>query len=63
MGTLHDADRGGFIFATEVGIHEDVHEIDFSSLCPNIIYHGTSPPTSSGVTATATATTCPALTT
>ncbi|TKX72364.1 type B DNA-directed DNA polymerase [Halorubrum sp. GN11_10-6_MGM] len=38
MGTLHDADRGGFIFAPEVGLHEDVHELDFSSLYPNIIY-------------------------
>jgi DNA polymerase I len=37
MGTLQDADRGGFIFAPEVGIHEDVHELDFSSLYPNII--------------------------
>jgi DNA polymerase I len=37
MGTLHDADRGGFIFAPEVGIHEDVHELDFASLYPNII--------------------------
>ncbi|MBB6645041.1 type B DNA-directed DNA polymerase [Halobellus ruber] len=37
MRTLHDADRGGFIFAPEVGIHEDVHELDFSSLYPNII--------------------------
>ena len=37
MGTLHNADRGGFIFAPEVGIHEDVHELDFSSLYPNII--------------------------
>ncbi|RLM42031.1 type B DNA-directed DNA polymerase [Haloarcula sp. Atlit-47R] len=37
MGTLHDADRGGFIFAPEVGFHEDVHELDFSSLYPNII--------------------------
>jgi len=37
MGTLHDADRGGFIFAPEVGIHEDAHELDFSSLYPNII--------------------------
>ena len=35
--TLHDADRGGFIFAPEVGLHEDVHELDFSSLYPNII--------------------------
>jgi len=37
MGTLHDADRGGFIFAPEVGLHEDVHDLDFSSLYPNII--------------------------
>jgi len=37
MGTLHDADRGGFIFAPEVGLHENVHELDFSSLYPNII--------------------------
>ncbi|MDS0283915.1 type B DNA-directed DNA polymerase [Haloarcula onubensis] len=37
MGTLHDADRGGFIFAPEVSFHENVHELDFSSLYPNII--------------------------
>ena len=37
MGTLYDADRGGFIFAPEVGVHEDIHELDFSSLYPNII--------------------------
>ena len=37
MGTLHDADHGGFIFAPEVGLHENVHELDFSSLYPNII--------------------------
>jgi len=37
MGTLHDADRGGFIFAPTVGLHEEVHELDFSSLYPNII--------------------------
>jgi DNA polymerase I len=36
-GTLHEADRGGFVFAPEVGVHEDVHELDFSSLYPNII--------------------------
>ena len=35
--TLQAADRGGFIFAPEVGLHEDVHELDFSSLYPNII--------------------------
>ena len=37
MRTLHDADRGGFIFAPEVDLHENVHELDFSSLYPNII--------------------------
>ncbi|SDY35263.1 type B DNA-directed DNA polymerase [Halobellus clavatus] len=37
MGTLHDADRGGFIFAPDVGVHDDVYELDFSSLYPNII--------------------------
>lgn len=29
MGTLHDADRGGFIFASEVGLNKDIHELDF----------------------------------
>ncbi|WP_225336096.1 type B DNA-directed DNA polymerase [Halomicrobium urmianum] len=37
MGTFHDADRGGFIFVPAVGLHEDVHELDFSSLYPNVI--------------------------
>ena len=37
MSTLHDADRGGFTFEPDVGVHEDVHELDFSSLYPNII--------------------------
>jgi DNA polymerase I len=37
MQQLHDADRGGFTFAPDVGLHEDVHELDFSSLYPNII--------------------------
>ncbi len=37
MGTLHDADRGGFTFAPDVGVHETVHEVDFASLYPNII--------------------------
>ena len=37
MSTLHDADRGGFIFAPEVGFHEDVYELDFSSLYPSIM--------------------------
>jgi DNA polymerase I len=35
--TLEDADRGGFTFAPAVGLHEDVHELDFSSLYPNIM--------------------------
>ena len=37
MRQLHDADRGGFTFAPDVGLHEHVHELDFSSLYPNII--------------------------
>jgi DNA polymerase I len=37
MRQLHDADRGGVTFAPDVGLHEDVHELDFSSLYPNII--------------------------
>ena len=37
MRQLHDADRGGFTFAPDVGLHEDVYELDFSSLYPNII--------------------------
>ncbi|WP_435181434.1 type B DNA-directed DNA polymerase [Halorussus sp. AFM4] len=37
MRQLNDADRGGFTFAPDVGVHEDVHELDFSSLYPNII--------------------------
>ncbi|WP_458190896.1 type B DNA-directed DNA polymerase [Haladaptatus sp. NG-WS-4] len=37
MRQLHDADRGGFTFSPNVGLHEDVHELDFSSLYPNII--------------------------
>ena len=44
--TLHDADRGGFTFAPDVGLHEDVVEIDYSSLYPNIICeHNISPET------------------
>ncbi|AZQ16034.1 type B DNA-directed DNA polymerase [Halorubrum sp. PV6] len=35
--TLDDADRGGTTFAPDVGLHEDVHELDFASLYPNII--------------------------
>ncbi|WP_254862037.1 type B DNA-directed DNA polymerase [Halovivax gelatinilyticus] len=44
--TLHEADRGGFTFAPEVGFHETVHEIDFASLYPRIICeHNVSPET------------------
>lgn len=35
--TLHRADRGGFIFSPEPGIHHDVYEADFASLFPNIM--------------------------
>ena len=35
--TLDAADRGGTTFAPDVGVHEDVHELDFASLYPNII--------------------------
>jgi DNA polymerase I len=35
--TLDDADRGGTTLAPDVGVHEDVHELDFASLYPNII--------------------------
>jgi len=35
--TLDDADRGGTTFAPDVGVHDDVHELDFASLYPNII--------------------------
>ncbi len=37
MSTLHEADRGGFTFEPDVGVQDDVHELDFSSLYPNII--------------------------
>jgi len=37
VGTLHDADRGGFTFAPDVGVHEDVVELDFGSLYPNVM--------------------------
>ncbi len=35
--TLHLADRGGHIFDPKMGVHENVLEIDFASLYPNII--------------------------
>jgi DNA polymerase I len=37
MGQLQDADRGGYTLSPRVGVHEDVRELDFSSLYPNII--------------------------
>jgi len=35
--TLRAADRGGFTFSPDVGLHEDVYEVDFASLYPRII--------------------------
>ncbi|HKJ58977.1 MAG TPA: DNA polymerase domain-containing protein, partial [Halobacteriales archaeon] len=35
--TLHTADKGGLTFQPHVGIHEDVQEVDFASLYPNIM--------------------------
>ncbi len=32
------ADRGGFIFEPHAGVYEDVGELDFSALYPNIMY-------------------------
>jgi DNA polymerase I len=37
VATLHEADRGGFTFAPDVGMHEDVVQVDFGSLYPNIM--------------------------
>ena len=37
MSTLDEADRGGATLAPEVGVHDDVHELDFASMYPNII--------------------------
>ncbi|WP_336003397.1 type B DNA-directed DNA polymerase [Halorientalis halophila] len=34
---LQTADRGGFTFSPDVGVHDGVHELDFSSLYPNVI--------------------------
>jgi len=43
---LDAADRGGFTLEPDVGVHENVHELDFSSLYPNIIReHKISPET------------------
>ncbi|SEN32104.1 DNA polymerase I [Halorientalis persicus] len=35
--TLADADRGGHTLEPAVGVHEDVHELDFGSLYPSIM--------------------------
>ncbi|WP_323676164.1 type B DNA-directed DNA polymerase [Halorubellus sp. PRR65] len=37
LRSLHDADRGGLTLSPAVGRHRDVHELDFSSLYPNVI--------------------------
>jgi DNA polymerase I len=58
MRTLHEADRGGFTFAPEVGLHDDVHELTFRRCTPTLSARGMSARTSSGVTATRTARTC-----
>ncbi|MFB6199302.1 MAG: type B DNA-directed DNA polymerase [Candidatus Nanohaloarchaea archaeon] len=34
---MHKADRGGFIFNPEPGVHRNVYEADFASLFPNIM--------------------------
>ena len=35
--TMRKADRGGFIFNPRAEVYEDVHEVDFASLFPNIM--------------------------
>ncbi|MFC7069323.1 DNA polymerase domain-containing protein [Halobaculum lipolyticum] len=46
LATLHDADRGGLTLSPEVGVHEDVVEVDFASLYPAVIRaHNVSPET------------------
>jgi DNA polymerase I len=37
MNRLHAADRGGCTLSPDVGLHADVHELDFTSLYPSII--------------------------
>jgi len=45
-GTLFHADRGGMIYDPQVGFHEKVIEIDFTSLYPSImVLHNISPET------------------
>ena len=36
-GELLVADRGGFIFEPKTGVHEEIGELDFSALYPNIM--------------------------
>jgi DNA polymerase I len=55
--TLHAGDRGGFTFVPDVGIHDDVVEVDFGSL-PTSWSSTTSARRRCGVTVT-TPTTCP----
>ncbi|MEF8852439.1 MAG: type B DNA-directed DNA polymerase [Haloarculaceae archaeon] len=46
VDVLHAADRGGFTFQPEPGVHDAVHELDFASLYPNVIReYGVSPDT------------------
>ncbi|EMA31352.1 DNA polymerase I [Haloarcula japonica DSM 6131] len=42
MWTHHNANHGGFIFAPEVGLHENVHELDLTSLYPTLFIRGAS---------------------
>jgi DNA polymerase I len=43
---LHAGDRGGTTLSPDVGLHEEVYELDFASLYPNIIcQHNLSPET------------------
>jgi len=37
LRTLHDADRGGHVVSPDPGCYEDVVEVDFASLYPNVI--------------------------
>lgn len=39
MGALHDADRGGFIFAPKVRVHEDIRELHFVVLDSTLRTH------------------------
>ncbi len=36
---IHEKDRGGLLFSPVVGLHENVAELDFESMFPNIIIH------------------------